>query len=125
MAFVKLTLNSNKLNVLINTKRIVEFYADTDKDGLFCTKIVTDDGDYTTVTESLSQILTAIGKAKGKESSEEERPLSNEIAAKAAVRIIKRFCENNECYNCIFCGENKECIMIYEYPHLWPIPKGE
>ena len=126
MTFVKLTLSSNKLYVLINTEKIVEFYADTDKDGLPCTKIVTDDGDYTSVTESLSQVLTAIGKAKGKESSEEEsRPSPDEFVAKEAAHALKRFCTDKMCYECIFINEHGECGLKYDYPYNWILPKGE
>ena len=126
MAFVKLTLSSNKLYVLINTERIIEFYADTDKDGLPCTKIVTDDGDYTSVTESLSCVLTQINKVKAKEIPEEEsRPLPDEAAAKAAAGILKRFCGGSSCENCIFHEAGYKCKIKGDYPIYWDIPKGE
>ena len=126
MNFVKLTLSSNKLYVLINTERIIEFYADSDKDGLPCTKIVTDDGDYTTVTESLSQVLTAIGKAKGKEIPEEEPQQVPQEIITAAAEVIKNYCkEKVSCINCPFCSEEYECQIGERFPSRWDIPKGD
>ena len=137
MAYVQLTLSSNKLFVYIKTEKIIEFYADTDKDGLPCTKIITDDGDYTSVTESLSQVFSAITETEKAEVSnmvesikmiipqeEEPQPVPDENVAKTAAIILKRYCNHSLCKECIFGGENVICTLKNNYPIYWEIPKG-
>ena len=136
MSYVQLTLSSNKLFVYIKTEKIIEFYADSDNDGLPCTKIVTDDGEYTCVTESLSQVFSEITKTEKAEVSdmvksitriipEETRPTQDEIEARAAAEVLKKYCESkSHCAHCMFfdAGGDYMC-KLYHDPNRWEIPE--
>ena len=117
---------------------ICQIYEDTSGKGQEGVRIIFHDDTYTFVEGPLDKVMYAIDevlnpdwykeaaeKDEEDEEDEEPRPVPDEIAARVSARILKRFCESKECYNCIFCGENKECTVIYDYPYLWNFPEGE
>ena len=122
MAYVQLTLSSNKLFVYIKTEKIIEFYADTDKDGLPCTKIITDDGDYTSVTESLSQVFSAITETENAEVSEQAESIRTGILEDAAHKL-RNYCKDTlYCEDCIFRDSEGDYVCkLHHEPHRWEI----
>lgn len=122
MNYIKLTLSSNKLYVFIRIERIVEFYADTDKDGLPCTKIITDDGDYTTVTETLSEVFSRITKIENSVVSDQVESINTGILEDAAHKL-KNYCKNTlHCADCIFRDSEGDYVCgLHHEPHRWEI----
>ena len=132
MHLVEFQLLSNHQFVYINADTVTAIYADTSRDGKEGTKIHTTDGDFTMVEEDLNRVLYALDSAvhpedypTEDEDEEESRPLPDEAAAKAAARILKRFCNKSLCGNCIFHESDFRCTIKGDYPVYWDIPKGD
>ena len=132
MHLVEFQLLSNHQFVYINADTVTAIYADTSRDGKEGTKIHTTDGDFTMVEEDLNRVLYALDSAvhpedypTEDEDEEEPRPLPDVTAAKAAARILKRFCSKSLCGNCIFHESDFRCTIKGDYPVYWDIPKGD
>lgn len=147
MHLVEFQLLSNHQFVYINADTVTAIYADTSRDGKKGTKIHTTDGDFTMVEEDLNRVLYALDSAVHPEDyptededeeesrplpedyptedEEEPRPLPDVTAAKAAARILKRFCSKSLCGNCIFHESDFRCTIKGDYPIYWDIPKGD
>ena len=132
MHLVEFQLLSNHQFVYINADTVTAIYADTSRDGKKGTKIHTTDGDFTMVEEDLNRVLYALDSAvhpedypTEDEDEEEPRPLPDVTAAKAAARILKRFCSKSLCGNCIFHESDFRCTIKGDYPVYWDIPKGD
>ena len=132
MHLVEFQLLSNHQFVYINADTVTAIYADTSRDGKEGTKIHTTDGDFTMVEENLFRVLHALDSAvhpedypTEDEDEEEPRPLPDVTAAKAAARILKRFCSKSLCGNCIFHESDFRCTIKGDYPVYWDIPKGD
>ena len=132
MHLVEFQLLSNHQFVYINADTVTAIYADTSRDGKEGTKIHTTDGDFTMVEEDLNRVLYALDFAvhpedypTEDEDEEEPRPLPDVTAAKAAARILKRFCSKSLCGNCIFHESDFRCTIKGDYPVYWDIPKGD
>ena len=128
--FVKLNLLYNGKPTYISVFDICQIYEDTSGKGEEGVRILFKDDTYTFVEGPLDKVMYAIDEVLNpdwyKEAMEEEsRPLPDEAAAKAAARILKRFCSKSLCGNCIFHESDFRCTIKGDYPIYWDIPKGD
>ena len=128
--FVKLNLLYNGKPTYISVFDICQIYEDTSGKGEEGVRILFKDDTYTFVEGPLDKVMYAIDEVLNpdwyKEATEEEsRPLPDVTAAKAAARILKRFCSKSLCGNCIFHESDFRCTIKGDYPVYWDIPKGD
>ena len=129
--FICLHLLSNGAETYISVTDIQQIHCDTSGEGKEGTKIYFNDGRFTMVEEDLDDVIYRIDNIydpdfyKDDMPCEEELPLPDEAAVKAAARILKRFCSKSLCGDCIFHESDFKCTIKGDYPVYWDIPKGD